>query len=436
MIACVWPHLSHLDQTLSTLKFAARMQIIKNKPTVNESKTSSVASVKLIRQIKALKEELAFHDIIAGRSGILYDEPTQDELLALKDSIRKYVEDESQMPDIMSVQQVKVIFREMRQIIVESLTSSQCVKTPRTPRAVEAKQENARTLRRNVNTIFSAEKVKVEQNCMSPTSDASIQKRTALQQQTFADDATPQGSPSTVLLTNGSEADYGASPHQPLSPNHQDWQQEQRQHKHLKRYIVGGTEIMDKQAEFERFKLHAGKVRAASLAHAKALLKTKKSTIRELTNEINYQKDRIDFLMSQLREAEPTKSKSLSPSSPRGEDPTKQLKVAKKAYRVKMEMLNESKQELKFMQHQKEQCFHNLIVAFDGWLKMKNDGESDEEDPAWSSSPLEEKRQYVNQSPRADPSEAAAYEKAQYVAREKVSSRAAARNARSGEWKI
>jgi hypothetical protein len=35
MIANVWPEVKHLEETISTLKFASRMKVVSNKVTVN-----------------------------------------------------------------------------------------------------------------------------------------------------------------------------------------------------------------------------------------------------------------------------------------------------------------------------------------------------------------------------------------------------------------
>ena len=47
MIACIWPNESHIDQTISTLKFAERMMCVKNKPVVNEVKVGGKGNERL-----------------------------------------------------------------------------------------------------------------------------------------------------------------------------------------------------------------------------------------------------------------------------------------------------------------------------------------------------------------------------------------------------
>lgn len=66
MIACIWPHEQHAWETLSTLRFAARMKNVENAPLRNKLVSKEPASVKLLQQVEALKRELAMRDVIAG----------------------------------------------------------------------------------------------------------------------------------------------------------------------------------------------------------------------------------------------------------------------------------------------------------------------------------------------------------------------------------
>lgn len=67
MMACVWPHPSHTWETLSTLRFAARMKCIETHPVRNNlvSKEQPV-SAKLLQQLDLLKKELVLRDVING----------------------------------------------------------------------------------------------------------------------------------------------------------------------------------------------------------------------------------------------------------------------------------------------------------------------------------------------------------------------------------
>lgn len=68
LIACVWPAVSHAEQTIATLKFATRMMRVKNIPVRNKS--SDVAPEILNdykKEIRLLREELALRDAFFAR---------------------------------------------------------------------------------------------------------------------------------------------------------------------------------------------------------------------------------------------------------------------------------------------------------------------------------------------------------------------------------
>lgn len=65
LIACLWPEDRHFDDSVSTLRFAARMKKIKNKIKLNKSESGNSEYIKKLKnEISLLKDELACYDII------------------------------------------------------------------------------------------------------------------------------------------------------------------------------------------------------------------------------------------------------------------------------------------------------------------------------------------------------------------------------------
>jgi kinesin family protein 6/9 len=363
MIACVWPHGDHMDQTVSTLKFAARMQIIKNKPTVNETKTTGEGSAKLVRMVKLLKEELKMHDIMCGRTGVNYDPPTADDDKRIRSQISAFVENEERMPDITSISHVQAVFLEMRKMILAGGNShSTMMISPRAPEPVTPRE--ARPLPVAMHPLFDSSKVQQVTTPAKPVVESP--KRSPPQSK----------SPAPVAADNNSYT----PPSKQRPPQHP----QQRQHFEdveldgraspapaIQPFITPAK--INQKGELERFVAGPGAVQNKALENAKKRVREKKATIKELTNDINYQKDRIDYLMAKLQSGDPGETASghpSSPTSPRADDPTKQLKLSKKMYRSKMEDLREMKNELKFETHQKEQCLQGLLAAFEVWSKL------------------------------------------------------------------
>jgi kinesin family protein 6/9 len=79
MIANVWPEASHLEETISTLKFASRMMKVANEATIQVNLDPQVLIKKYEREIKDLRQELAMHDTLANRGRISYEPYSPDQ---------------------------------------------------------------------------------------------------------------------------------------------------------------------------------------------------------------------------------------------------------------------------------------------------------------------------------------------------------------------
>lgn len=66
LVACIWPHSEHTWETLSTLRFAARMKCIENSPVRNSLiPKDSGANAAAVKTIEMLKKEILMRDIIS-----------------------------------------------------------------------------------------------------------------------------------------------------------------------------------------------------------------------------------------------------------------------------------------------------------------------------------------------------------------------------------
>lgn len=70
--------MNHLEETISTLKFASRIRKVTNEATVNVKLDPQILLKKYEREIRDLKQELAMHDTLANRGRINYEPYTPD----------------------------------------------------------------------------------------------------------------------------------------------------------------------------------------------------------------------------------------------------------------------------------------------------------------------------------------------------------------------
>jgi len=73
MVANIWPEASHLEETVSTLKFATRMMRVANEASVNVQFDKHLLIKRCEKEIRDLKQELAMHDTLKNRGRVTYD---------------------------------------------------------------------------------------------------------------------------------------------------------------------------------------------------------------------------------------------------------------------------------------------------------------------------------------------------------------------------
>ena len=116
MIANIWPEVRHLEETISTLKFAKRMKNVENKITINIKLDPELLLKKQEKEIRDLKLELAMHDTLANRGRISYDPYTPEQQMAQQSIATSYLKGEMEDIDIESLRQVKELFIQMRNL--------------------------------------------------------------------------------------------------------------------------------------------------------------------------------------------------------------------------------------------------------------------------------------------------------------------------------
>ncbi|CAF3904181.1 unnamed protein product [Adineta steineri] len=116
MIANIWPEIEHLEETISTLRFASRMMCVPAEPTVNEVVDPVKAIENYKRENKHLKEELALHDTLANRHGISYDPLNEQQLHEIENQCRRYVDGSVDEIQVKNIRQVQAAFNSFKTI--------------------------------------------------------------------------------------------------------------------------------------------------------------------------------------------------------------------------------------------------------------------------------------------------------------------------------
>ncbi|CAF1184045.1 unnamed protein product [Rotaria sordida] len=116
MIANIWPELQHMEETVSTLRFASRMMCVPAEPTVNAVIDPVKAIENYKRENKYLKEELALHNTLVNRSGISYEPLSEQQLYEIENQCRRFIDGNLDEFEIQNVRQVQAVFNTLKTI--------------------------------------------------------------------------------------------------------------------------------------------------------------------------------------------------------------------------------------------------------------------------------------------------------------------------------
>ena len=124
MIANVWAEPRHLEETLSTLKFAARMMRVQNDATVNVTTDLSSQIRSLQLQVVELKAELQMQNQLFGKSHIKYDGFSDDERYELEKRVHGYLSGTLEEVEVRSLRDVKEYFKLFKACVERAQSAS------------------------------------------------------------------------------------------------------------------------------------------------------------------------------------------------------------------------------------------------------------------------------------------------------------------------
>ncbi|XP_052552926.1 kinesin-like protein KIF9 isoform X3 [Tympanuchus pallidicinctus] len=117
LVANICGEALHVEETLSSLRFATRMKWITTEPVINVTYDSEGTVKTLEKEISLLKQELAMHDSLVNRSLVTYSPLTDVQVAEIKSQIHKYLQGTIDEIDIMNCRQVQEVFRQFKLIV-------------------------------------------------------------------------------------------------------------------------------------------------------------------------------------------------------------------------------------------------------------------------------------------------------------------------------
>ncbi|NXK99400.1 KIF9 protein, partial [Mesembrinibis cayennensis] len=117
LVANICGEAVHVQETLSSLRFATRMKWITTEPVINETYDREGTVKALEKEIILLKQELAMHDSLVNRSLVTYDPLTDSQTAEIKSQVHKYLKGAIDEIDIVNVRQIQEVFKQFKLIV-------------------------------------------------------------------------------------------------------------------------------------------------------------------------------------------------------------------------------------------------------------------------------------------------------------------------------
>ncbi|OMJ86652.1 hypothetical protein SteCoe_11804 [Stentor coeruleus] len=350
MVANIWPEPEHMEETISTLRFATRMMRVSNEITINVELDPSQLVDRYKREIRDLKQELAMHDTLANRGRVVYETYTPEQQYQIQLLAERYLEGDLDEVEIESLRQVRELFNQIKNIYRKTMTrlGAEDIKSRSRPAT-----NKTGTLKGNEVKGFEEREEGVGQE--EHSGGFGLGK------------ANPNSRP----------VDSSA-----LEPKNQFFQEEEIEEKKIssreeaKKASANRNSKkiphIDKNQAFMEFKNGEGKEIDSTLNDNKDDLKERKNKIKYLTDEVNGLKKLIDECKDNLDNIRNERHNDEEDVIDEEEFALiKKLKDYKKAYRSNYDQLKASKDEINAINQNIEFARDKLIAEFEIWYEKK-----------------------------------------------------------------
>lgn len=374
-VACCWAEARHLEETVSTLKLASRMMRVQNEAQTNVVIDPTAMVLKLQKEVKFLKHELAMRDALQERSGVTYDEYTPEQRHELGKSVRAYIDaKEDAEGDVLVVQNLRhcqEIFKQFKVIVknVESDTEARL----RSQFSFGAKGE-ASGARATDGGAPAGEATDAGEGGGEGAGDGGVGDLEDGGGYAVGE-APPGARPATGVDLGRSTEELGGinSPKaaSPLSGT---------------RPVDADKAPIDRKEAFELFKTGEGEIIAGALAESKAELRRSRAQAKEKTSAVNAAKDKIDDLKEALDAKE--REKGGVEDTVDGEvivdsetyQLMQELSAAKKSYRARFDELRETRADIDRLSREMDSQRAQLLEEFEAWYSTAEGLVADDDD--------------------------------------------------------
>ncbi|XP_032807376.2 kinesin-like protein KIF9 isoform X1 [Petromyzon marinus] len=119
LIANIIGETEQIEETLSTLRFAARMACVPVNPVPIELHDPQRTVKDLEKEIRLLKNELAMHDILANRKKVSYEPLLEHQVAEIQSQVRRYLDGSLNEITLANVRQIQEVFAQFKVIFLQ-----------------------------------------------------------------------------------------------------------------------------------------------------------------------------------------------------------------------------------------------------------------------------------------------------------------------------
>uniref|UniRef100_A0A8V1A923 Kinesin-like protein n=1 Tax=Gallus gallus TaxID=9031 RepID=A0A8V1A923_CHICK len=383
LVANICGEALHVEETLSSLRFATRMKWITTEPVINVTYDSEGTVKALEKEISLLKQELAMHDSLVNRSLVTYDPLTDVQVAEIKSQIHKYLQGDIDEIDIMNFRQVQEVFRQFKLIVrkqadeVETRLRSKYVLIDRNDFATISAAQKVGIVdvdhhllkRQDVDIIPTPVPPKPDEK-KSRTSSLRPKKEGTKSLFSGRDLAAHLPSKSQVIIPtksldvkekarNEDTAHIDAQPSKPVSKENSQW----------------SSSPPSRAVAFEQFKKECGSEINRIFKENKSILLARRKRSSTVARRINIIKQEIEDIKKALEAQRQERSQQGEYVDEKGRliiDEKEfllimKLKDLKEEYRCSYAELQDLKAEIQYCQHLVDQCRNKLISEFEIW---------------------------------------------------------------------
>ncbi|CAG9465590.1 unnamed protein product [Pedinophyceae sp. YPF-701] len=350
MVANVWGEAQHLEETMSTCRFAQRMMRIQNEFVVNVATDSSAAARRLEREVAELKEELAMHDQMANRSGVSYEPYTDQQRRHLEAQVREFLEADA---DDASIGPIEII--SLRHVREALLACRRLYKTAAAAAAVAPQRTGSPPSPPSPRTPVAAPGSRARiQDGASDDEGAQVAGRGrggAGGDEEDDDDDDGMAAPDDARPESGGEYGRGVRIIGPAGEQH------------------ARARPPDKKAAFETFQKGPGAEKTIALQDNKVALKESKDKQKAVATDINGIKRQIDEAKAKADALKEQREAAGGQELGEGEEYSALLlvKELKGKYKGRYQELQALKSEAEYIQQLAAQCKNELLADFEAW---------------------------------------------------------------------